>query len=126
MQGYVDGFVLLVPKKNLKAYQKMAETAGKVWMEHGALEYVESVGDDIKKGKGFLPFQKLAKPRKGELILFSWILYKSKAHRNQVNAKVMKDKRIKAMMNAGDVFDCTRMAYGGFSAIVNPDLGWRH
>ena len=116
---YVDGFVLTVPKKNLAAYRKMATKAGKIWREHGALEYVEAVGDDLKIKFG-LPFPKLVKPKAGEAIVFSWIVYASKTHRNKVNAKVMKDPRLSSSMNAGVMpFDPKRMAYGGFKAIVD-------
>ena len=116
MARYVDGFVLPVPKKNLAAYRRIAKKAGKVWREHGALEYVETVGDDLKPKWGF---PKLAKPRPGETIVFSWIVYKSRAHRDQVNAKVMKDPRIQPMMDPKAMpFDMKRMAYGGFEVIV--------
>lgn len=118
MAKYVDGFVIVVPKKNLKAYVKMAKAACKVWMEHGALEYRETVGEDMKFKYG-VPFPRLAKTKKGEVVVFSWIVYKSRAHRDKVNAKVMKDKRILNMMNAEEVFDCKRMSYGGFDVLVD-------
>ncbi len=116
---YVDGFVIPVPKKNVKAYQKMSKAAGKVWMEYGALEYRECVGDDlkIKMGKSFT---KLTKTKPGETVLFSWIVYKSRKHRDKVNAKVMKDERLNAMMKDGVMpFDPKRMSYGGFESIVD-------
>lgn len=119
MGQYVDGFVLCVPRKNLKVYKRMAGFAAKLWVEHGALQYVECLGDDVKGIKGALAFPKLAKPRKGEAILFSWIMYKSKAHRNAVNKKVMQDKRLNAYKDMPMPFDMKRMAYGGFKAIVN-------
>src|SRR5688500_2871896 len=90
---YVDGFVLPVPKKNLKAYQKMAELAGKIWKEHGALEYRECAGDDLDVKFG-VPFGKSVKLKKGETVVFAWIVYRNRAHRDKVNAKVMKDPRL--------------------------------
>jgi uncharacterized protein YbaA (DUF1428 family) len=114
---YVDGFVLTVPKKNVAAYRRMAAKAGKIWREHGALAYIEAVGDDLKVKFG-LPFPKLVKPKAGEAIVFSYIVYKSKADRNKVNAKVMKDPRLH-MNEKAMPFDPKRMAYGGFKAIVD-------
>ena len=114
---YVDGFVLTVPKKNLAAYRRMASKAGKIWREHGALEYMEAAGDDLAVKFG-LPFPKMAKPKKGETVVFSYIVYKSKADRNKVNAKVMKDPRLH-MDEKAMPFDPKRMAYGGFKAIVD-------
>jgi uncharacterized protein YbaA (DUF1428 family) len=116
---YVDGFVLPVPKKKVAAYQRMSQKAGKVWREHGALEYLESVGDDLKVKFG-VPFTKGARAKSGETVVFSWIVYKSRAHRDRVNAKVMKDPRIAKMMDPKDMpFDVKRMAYGGFKVIVD-------
>ena len=116
--AYVDGFVLPVPKKNLKAYFQMAKKAGKIWREHGALEYRECVGDDLKVKMG-LPFPRLAKLKPGETVVFSWIVYKSRAHRDRVNAKVMKDSRITGMCDEKSMpFDVKRMAYGGFKVVV--------
>ena len=116
---YVDGFVLPVPKKNLKVYRTIAQKAGKIWREHGALQYVEAVGDDLDVKFG-LPFTKLAKTKPGETIIFSWIVYKSRAHRDKVNAKVMSDPRLNEMMkNSKMPFDMKRMAYGGFEFLVN-------
>jgi uncharacterized protein YbaA (DUF1428 family) len=117
MARYVDGFVLSVPKKNVAAYRRMAQKAGKIWVEHGALQYCECVGDDLKI-KGVLSFLEMAKPKAGETVMFSWIVYKSRAHRDRVNAKVMKDPRLK-MPATGMPFDHTRMAYGGFKTIVD-------
>jgi uncharacterized protein YbaA (DUF1428 family) len=115
---YVDGFVLTVPKKNIKAYTKLAKLASKVWKDHGALDYKECVGDDLKIKMG-IPFTKLAKSKPGETIIFSYIVYKSRAHRDKVNAKVMKDPRLANAMDGKDMpFDCKRMTYGGFKAIV--------
>jgi uncharacterized protein YbaA (DUF1428 family) len=117
--SYVDGFVLPVPKKNLAAYRRMAAKAGKVWREHGALEYRECGGDDLKVKFG-LPFPKLAKVKAGETVFFSWIVYKSRAHRDAVNAKVMKDPRLAEMMDPKKMpFDVKRMAYGGFKVLVD-------
>jgi uncharacterized protein YbaA (DUF1428 family) len=117
--AYVDGFLLAVPKKNLQAYRRMSQTAGKIWKEHGALEYRECAGDDLKVKFG-LPFPKMMRLKAGEMPVFSWIVYKSRAHRDSVNAKVMKDPRLG---NMGDIksmpFDVKRMAYGGFKVLVD-------
>jgi len=115
--SYVDGFVLVVPKKKLPAYVKLARKASKVWREHGALEYRECVGDDLKVKMG-LPFPKLAKAKAGETVIFSWISYKSRAHRDKVNKKVMADKRLFDGMPKEMPFDVKRMAYGGFKTLV--------
>ncbi|MEO6696217.1 MAG: DUF1428 domain-containing protein [Ignavibacteria bacterium] len=115
---YVDGFVLPVPKKNLKAYQKMSKNAGKIWKEYGALQYLECTGDDMNL-KMDNPFPKMMKLRPDEIVVFSWILYKSKVHRDNVNAKVMKDPRLSKMMDPKSMpFDIKRMSYGGFKTIV--------
>ena len=117
--SYVDGFVLAVPKKNLKDYTKMASAAGKIWMEHGALEYRECVGDDLKVKMG-VPFPRSVKLKGGETVVFSWIVFKSRAHRDRVNAKVMKDPRIAKMMDPTSMpFDHKRMLYGGFKIMVD-------
>lgn len=116
--AYVDGFVVPVPKKNLAAYRRMATKAGKVWCEHGALEYVECVADDVKKGK-ITSFPQSVKLKAGEIVVFSYITYKSRAHRDSVNKKVMKDPRLKSMMNPKNLpFDGKRMFWGGFKDIV--------
>jgi uncharacterized protein YbaA (DUF1428 family) len=116
---YVDGYILPVPKKNLRAYSRMAKKARKIWREHGALEYRECVGDDLKVKFG-VPFPRLAKAKPGETVVFSWIVFKSRAHRDRVNAKVMQDPRIKDMCNGKTMpFDVTRMAYGGFEVAVD-------
>lgn len=116
---YVDGFVLPVPTKNLPAYRRMAQKAAKVWREHGALECRECAGDDLKV-KFCVPFPRLVKPRHGETVLFSWIVFKSRAHRDSVNAKVMKDPRLAKMMDPKNMpFDCKRMVYGGFKVLVD-------
>jgi len=116
--SYVDGFVIPIPSKNLKDYAKMARLGAKVWLDHGALEYRECVGDDMNVKFG-VSFPTLVKPKKGETVVFSWIVFKSKAHRNSVNAKVMKDPRLAKMMDPKKMpFDCTRMVYGGFKVLV--------
>ena len=114
---YVDGFVLVVPKKKLAVYKAMARKAGKVWREHGALDYRECVGDDLDVKMG-LPFPKLAKTKPGETVVFSYIVYKSRSHRDRVNAKVLADKRILDSMPKDMPFDVKRMAYGGFETLV--------
>ena len=113
---YVDGFVLALPTKNLAAYRRMASKAGRIWMEHGALAYVECVGEDLNVKMG-LPFPKLAKTARNETVVFAYIVYKSRAHRDRVNAKVMSDKRLTGSMQTMP-FDMKRMAYGGFKVIV--------
>jgi uncharacterized protein YbaA (DUF1428 family) len=119
MPRYVDGFVIPVPKKNLASYRTIARRAGKIWREHGALEYRECVGDDLEI-KGVLPFPRGLRIKRGETVLFSWIVYKSKAHRDRVNAKVMKDPRTAAMMKGVKMpFDVKRMCYGGFRVLVD-------
>lgn len=120
---YVDGFVLAVPKKNIQTYRKMAAAAGKIWMKCGALGYLECAGDDLHPDTGgmkCLTFPQLAKTKPGETVFFSFIVYRSRAHRDSVNAKVMKDPRMADPKNK-DIpmpFDMKRMAYGGFKAIV--------
>jgi uncharacterized protein YbaA (DUF1428 family) len=118
MAGYVDGFLLPVPKGKLEAYRKISAAAGKVWIEYGALDYVECVGDDLKT-KMAASFPAMAGAKKGELVIFSWIFYKSRAHRDRVNAKVMKDPRISKAMGQAMPVDMTRMAYGGFKVFVH-------
>jgi uncharacterized protein YbaA (DUF1428 family) len=116
---YVDGFVVPVPKKSLKAYRRMAQKAGKVWREHGALEFRESVADDVKVGKR-TSFPRSVKRKPGETVVFSWIVYKSRSHRDRVNAKVMKDPRLTKMMDSKAIpFDARRMIYGGFKILVD-------
>ncbi len=118
MAHYVDGSLPPVPKKNLKAYQKLALKAAKVWKDHGALDYRECSGEDLMTKWG-IPFPKLMKVKAGETIVFAYIVFKSKAHRNKVNAKVMKDPRLQCPADPKDMpFDCGRMHYGGFQTIV--------
>jgi uncharacterized protein YbaA (DUF1428 family) len=117
--AYVDGFVLPVPKANLAAYRRMAQKAGKIWREHGALEFRECAGDDVKPGK-LTSFPQSVKLKPGETVVFSWIVFKSRADRDRVNAKVMKDPRLARMMDPKAMpFDAKRMIYGGFSVLVD-------
>ena len=116
---YVDGYVLPVPKKNLAAYRRMAQKAGKVWMDHGALQFCECVGDDLKT-KMAVSFPHAIKLKKGETVVFSWIVFKSRAQRDSVNDKVMKDPRLAKMMDMKAMpFDAKRMVYGGFKIMVD-------
>lgn len=116
--NYVDGFLLAVPKKKIAAYKSMASKASKVWLEYGALDYRECVGDDLNVKFG-TPFPKGIKTKPSETVVFAYIVYKSRAHRDRVNAKVMKDKRMQAMCDPNDPpFDFKRMMYGGFKTIV--------
>jgi uncharacterized protein YbaA (DUF1428 family) len=114
---YVDGFVVAVPKKKLKAYAKLSKMAGKVWREHGALDYREWVADDVKPGK-LTSFPQSVKLKAGETVVFAWITYKSRAQRDRINAKVMKDPRLKEMTDGKPPFDGKRMIYGGFESLV--------
>lgn len=117
--AYVDGFVVPVPKKNLAAYRRMSQKAGKVWREHGALEYRECVADDVKPGK-VTSFPQGVKLKPNEVVVFAWIVYKSRAQRDRVNAKVMKDPRLASMMDPkNSPFDGKRMVYGGFKVFVS-------
>jgi uncharacterized protein YbaA (DUF1428 family) len=116
---YVDGYVLPVPKKNVTAYRRMAQKAGKVWRDHGALEYVECVADDVKPGK-YTSFPQSVKLKPGETVVFAYVVFKSRTHRDRVNAKVMKDPRLANMMDAKSMpFDAKRMFWGGFKLLVN-------
>jgi uncharacterized protein YbaA (DUF1428 family) len=120
MALYVDGYVLPVPKKNLPAYRRMAQSAAKIWREHGALDYKECVGEDLKKTKWSVPFSHMMKLKPGETVVFAYIVFKSRAHRDRVNAKVMKDPRIAADMGNKPIpFDMKRMVYGGFEVLVS-------
>jgi uncharacterized protein YbaA (DUF1428 family) len=119
MPQYVDGFVLAIPRKKIDAYRKLARKAGKIWREHGALEYRECIADDVKPGK-VTSFPQAVKLKPGEVVWFSWIVYRSRRHRDQVNAKVMKDPRIAAMGDPNSMpFDVQRMLYGGFKVSVS-------
>ncbi len=115
--SYVDGFVLPVPKQKIREYRKLARKAGRIWLEHGALEFRECGGDDLRI-KGIVPFPRLAKAKPNETVFFSWILYKSKGHRDRVNKKVMSDPRMR-MAPQSMPFDSKRMAYGGFQVMVD-------
>jgi uncharacterized protein YbaA (DUF1428 family) len=115
--AYVDGFVVPVPKKKVQAYRRLAQKAGKIWREHGALDFKECIADDVKVGK-LTSFPRSVKLKPSETVVFSWITFKSRAHRDRVNAKVMKDKRIAGMDPKDMPFDGKRMIYGGFKIIV--------
>ncbi len=118
MAHYVDGFVVPVPTANLAAYRRMARKCGKVWIEHGALEYRECVADDVKPGK-LTSFPQSVKLKADETVVFSWIVYKSRKHRDRVNAQVMSDPRLASMMDPKTMpFDARRMFWGGFKGIV--------
>jgi uncharacterized protein YbaA (DUF1428 family) len=114
---YVDGFVIPVPKRKVQAYRRIALKTGKIWREHGALEVRECVGEDLAV-KGLVPFPRRVKLKPGETVVFSWIVFKSRAHRDRVNAKVMKDPRLAAMDPTTVPFDVTRVVYGGFKVLV--------
>ena len=116
--AYVYGFVLIVPKSNIEDYRKIAKKAGKVWRDHGALEYRECVGQDLDIPFG-RPFPKLLKLKPDETAVFSWIVYRSRAHRDQVNAKVMKDERLAGMDPKTMPFDIKKMSMGGFDVLVS-------
>ena len=116
---YVDGFLLPVPRKNLQAYRQMSAKAGRIWREHGALEYRECVADDLDVKKAGKPFARGVRLKIGEVVVFSWIVYRSRAHRDRVNKRVMADPRIAKMTPTPMPFDVKRMAYGGFSTIVD-------
>ena len=118
MNKYIDGFVLPLPKDKLEKYTEIATKAAAIWKEHGALEYIEAVGDDFN-ADNMVSFPKLAGAKDGETVVIAYIVYESREHRDAVNAKVMADPRIKEMCNSENpVFDYTRMAYGGFRTIV--------
>ena len=118
MADYVDGYVLPVPKNNIGTYRRMAEKAGAIWKEHGALEYRECVGEDLAVN-GLVPFSRLVDVRDDETVVFAWIVFKSREHRDEVNAKVMKDPRLTDSMDPNAMpFDCKRMACGGFETLV--------
>ena len=116
--GYVDGFVLPVARKNLEAYRRLARMSGKLWREHGALEFRECAGDDLDVKVG-LPFPRRLKARRAETVVFSWIVFKSRAHRDRVNARVMKDPRFAKMNSKLMPFDANRMLHGGFKILVD-------
>jgi uncharacterized protein YbaA (DUF1428 family) len=117
MPRYVDGFLLPIAKKNVKKYQAIAKKASKIWLEHGALEYVETVLDD-PNSHNMMSFPKTAGCKSGEVAILAWVIYSSKSHRDKVNAKIMKDPRMTEMMSGKPPFDYTRMSYAGFKTIV--------
>lgn len=118
MAKYVDGFIIPLPKKNIEAYRKMAQKAARVWRDHGALDYVECVADDVKVGK-VTSFPQSVKLKAGETVVFAWIVYKSRAHRDKVLKNVMADARMKDMMDPKAMpFDGKRMIYGGFGVLL--------
>jgi uncharacterized protein YbaA (DUF1428 family) len=119
MARYVDGYVLPLPRKSLEAYRRIAQKAGRIWREHGALEYRECVGDDLAVKGGLVPFPRHLKVKRGETVVFAWIVFKSRAHRDRVNAKVLKDPRLAAMDPASMPVDAKRMVYGGFKVLVD-------
>jgi uncharacterized protein YbaA (DUF1428 family) len=115
---YVDGFIVPVPRKKLDAYRKLARKAGRIWREYGALDYVECIADDVKRGKR-TSFPRSVKIKPGEVVIFSWITYRSRKARDRVNARAMKDPRLADTMNAKDLpFDGKRMIYGGFKTFL--------
>ena len=117
--AYVDGFIVPVPKKKIAAYRSMARKAGKIWREYGATEFRECVADDVKMGK-ITSFPRSVKMKPGETVVFSWIVYRSRAHRDRVMAKVMKDPRLGKMMDTKAMpFDARRMIFGGFKVLVS-------
>lgn len=116
--SYIDGFLLPLPTTNIEEYRQMAEASGKIWMEHGALAFCECIADDLTT-QGMLAFPDVIKTVEGETVIFSYIVFKSREHRDEVNAKVMADPRIKSLCNFDSMpFDCKRMAYGGFKTLV--------
>ena len=118
MSQYIDGFVLSVPKAKLAAYKKLATKAGKIWREHGALDYRECVGDDLE-AKGMVAFPKLAKSKQGEVVIFAYAVFESRKQRDAINKKIMNDPRIATLCGAtSGIFDIKRMAYGGFKSLV--------
>jgi uncharacterized protein YbaA (DUF1428 family) len=117
LMHYVDGFVIPVPKKNLKVYARMARMGKEMWMKHGAIDYKECVGDDLEGTSGWTTFLRMMKLKPGETVVFSWIVYKSRAHRDRVNAKVMKE--MEKMSPKEMPFDMKRMVYGGFKVLVD-------
>ncbi len=119
MAGYVDGFVMPLPKSNLDRYREVATSAGELWIEHGALDYKECLAEDVEVGE-VTSFPRSVKRKDDETVIFAWITYESRAHRDEVNARVMDDERMKALMDpAGEIADYKRMIYGGFEMIVD-------
>ncbi|NOS68456.1 MAG: DUF1428 domain-containing protein [Verrucomicrobia bacterium] len=118
MSQYIDGFVIPVAKNKIAAYRRLARRAAKMWKDHGALDFRESSGDDLEV-KGMTPFGRFAKTKPGETVVFSWVIFKSRKHRDQANASIMNDPRMAALGEASNkIIDCKRIAYGGFKTIV--------
>jgi uncharacterized protein YbaA (DUF1428 family) len=118
-EKYVDGFLIPIAKENVSKYKEIAQKAGELWKEHGALEYYECIGDDLD-GEGMVSFKKAADTSEEETVIFSWIVFESREARDRINAAVMNDPRLKEMMESGsEPFDYKRMAYGGFKTLVN-------
>ena len=117
MGRYVDGYVVPVPKKKLDAYRRLARKAMKIWRDHGALEYVESIADDVKPGK-VTSFPQAVKLKRNEVVIFSYVVYRSRAHRDRVNKKVMEDPRLASMKPEDMPFDLKRMFWGGFESLT--------
>lgn len=119
MARYVDGYLLPIPKKNIKAYQKVAAKGAKLWKEHGALQYCECVGEELKASFG-VPFTKPLKAKAGETVVFAFVVFKSRAHRDKVNKAVMSDPRLMSICDPKKMpFDCKRMVYSGFETLVD-------
>lgn len=117
MAKYIDGFLIPVKAENIDKYKEIAQKAGEIWKEYGALEYIEAVGDDLEQGE-MVSFKKSADAGDGETVIFSFIVFESKEERDRINALVMEDERLKGIMTCDKAFDYKRMAYGGFNAIV--------
>lgn len=117
MAKYIDGFLVPIKAENIEKYKEIAQTAGEIWKEHGALEYIEAVGDDLEHEK-LVSFTKSADVQDGETVIFAFIVFESKEERDRINALVMEDERLKCMVTEDKTFEYTRMSYGGFKAIV--------
>ncbi len=119
--AYVDGFLLAVPRRKLQEYRRLAQRAGKVWREHGALEFRECVADDVQMGE-VTSFPRSVQLEQGEIVVFSWIVFESREHRDRVNAEAMKDARLEDMMKPEAMpFDGKRMIYGGFAVMLDTE-----
>ena len=116
--SYVDGFVIPVPKKKLSTYRRMAKACSRIWRAHGAVEFREAVADDVKVGK-WTSFPRSVKLKRGETVVYSWIVFRSRGHRDRVNAKAMQDKRFKKIVTEAMPFDAKRVIYGGFKIVVD-------
>lgn len=118
MSKYIDGYVLPIPSDKIEAYRAIAEQAGAIWRKHGALEYRECIGEDLEPKGDFVPFAKLANAQPGETVVFAYVVFESRAHRDEVNAKVMADPYFATLDPTDMPFDCSRMSWGGFQTIV--------